>query len=201
MGSGGEVKNLGLVGGAVHGDWYVGGLVGRSNNASITNCYWDVQTSGQTASAGGEGKTTEEMMRQATFVDWDFVQVWAIDEGQSYPYLRPSDSGPTPTPTPTGGIPPTATSTPSASPTQTRTPSPTPTGTVSATPTPWSRCDLDGDGKIDEVDLLEFLQHWHTRSMDGLSGSSETDLNEDGVVNGLDLLPFSEQWNRRSGGQ
>jgi len=60
---------------------------------------------------------------------------------------------------------------------------------------------LDGDGEIDEVDLLEFLQHWRTRSMDGLSGSSETDLNEDGVVNGLDLLPFSEQWNRRSGGQ
>jgi len=72
--------------GSVSGTQDVGGLIGR-NYATITNSYWDIDTSGQTSSAGGEGKTTAEMKTKSTFVDWDFVTVWNICEGATYPSL------------------------------------------------------------------------------------------------------------------
>jgi hypothetical protein len=89
-----------------------GGLIGyhseisaSSTPATITGCYWDVETTGQTTSAGGTGvvgKITTEMKRQATFqpgggtgaTDWDFTSVWGIVEGLSYPYLGPSAAPP-----------------------------------------------------------------------------------------------------------
>jgi hypothetical protein len=37
--------------------------------------------------AGGNGKTTAEMMRRSTFEGWDFTNIWRINEGESYPYL------------------------------------------------------------------------------------------------------------------
>ena len=75
--------------GSVAGENGVGGLIGYSDNSEkITNSFWDVETSGQSSSAGGEGKTTEEMKTQNTFVDWDFVRVWTILESKTYPYFR-----------------------------------------------------------------------------------------------------------------
>jgi len=77
--------------GNVSGDGLLGGLVGLNDyNSSVTDSYWDIETSGQTTSSGGEGKTTAEMMQQATFVDWDFTDIWRIDEGKDYPRLTPS---------------------------------------------------------------------------------------------------------------
>ena len=35
-----------------------------------------------------DGKTTAQMKSQATFTTYDFQEVWDIDEGESYPYLR-----------------------------------------------------------------------------------------------------------------
>jgi len=87
--------------GAVTG-WNVGGLVGSNRWLSgqddpVTQCFWDTQTSGQAASAGGTGKTTAEMQMQSTFTDagWDFVgetangmdDIWWILEGKDYPRL------------------------------------------------------------------------------------------------------------------
>jgi hypothetical protein len=54
-----------------------------------TECYWDTDTSELLTSAKGTGKTTAEMVLQATFVDWDFVNDWAFVAGV-YPYLRTS---------------------------------------------------------------------------------------------------------------
>ena len=54
----------------------------------ITNCYWDKDTGASSSSYGGTGKTTAQMTQQATFVDWDFDEIWAIDEEQSYPYFN-----------------------------------------------------------------------------------------------------------------
>jgi hypothetical protein len=56
---------------------YIGGLCGRSSG-TITDCFWDIQTSGQTTSAGGIGKTTAQMKMQSTFTNagWDFVNMW-----------------------------------------------------------------------------------------------------------------------------
>jgi hypothetical protein len=67
--------------------WLIGGLVGYSWG-TVSGGYWDTETSGQSSSAGGEGKTTAEMKQQATFVDWDFMYIWNIQETITYPYLR-----------------------------------------------------------------------------------------------------------------
>ena len=67
---------------------YVGGLIGYKHHGTIIHSYWDIETSGQTTSGGGEGKTTAEMKQQATFIGWDFTDIWDIIEGVTYPYLR-----------------------------------------------------------------------------------------------------------------
>lgn len=72
--------------GAVTGDNDVGGLVGW-DDGEIINSYWDIETSGQSSSAGGEGKTTAKMKQQKTYTGWDFKKIWAIMEGKSYPYF------------------------------------------------------------------------------------------------------------------
>ncbi len=74
--------------GRVRGNECVGGLVGKIEGGQITNSYWDIITSGQSSSAGGESKTTAEMKQQATFENWDFVNIWALVDFVSYPYLQ-----------------------------------------------------------------------------------------------------------------
>jgi len=73
-----------------------GGLVGGYGGA-VNSSFWDMQTSGQTSSSGGTGKTTAEMQMASTFrnAGWDFVDeaangtedIWWILEGQDYPRL------------------------------------------------------------------------------------------------------------------
>ncbi|MHC4159973.1 MAG: hypothetical protein ACYSSO_12935 [Planctomycetota bacterium] len=66
-----------------------GGLVGYNWQNGVTyDSYWDIETSGKNTSKGGAGKTTAQMMQQATFVNWDFTEVWDIAENESYPFLR-----------------------------------------------------------------------------------------------------------------
>ena len=80
--------------GIVTGNEYVGGLVG-SNSGDISNCFWDIETSGLTTSAGGTGLPTAEMQTISTFTDagWDFVgddgpsDVWGMPFGGGYPIL------------------------------------------------------------------------------------------------------------------
>ena len=45
----------------------VGGLVARDGALDITACFWDVEVSGQTSSAGGVGRTTSEMQSIQTY--------------------------------------------------------------------------------------------------------------------------------------
>jgi hypothetical protein len=76
----------------------VGGLVGYSADGTNLSgswdaCFWDTQTSGQSASAAGIGKTTAEMKTENTFTGytppWDFDTIWAINtENDGYPYLQ-----------------------------------------------------------------------------------------------------------------
>jgi hypothetical protein len=54
----------------------VGGLVGQElYDADVVACSWDIETSGQTLSAGGTGLTTAEMMDVNTYLltGWDFA--------------------------------------------------------------------------------------------------------------------------------
>ena len=80
-----------------------GGLVGglyQSNN-TITDSFYDSDTSGQSDTGKGKGKTTSLMKRLATFTDnssadltgsWDFYSTWEIDSSgtinDGYPYLK-----------------------------------------------------------------------------------------------------------------
>ena len=64
-----------------------GGLVGsHADSSKVTDSFWDVDTSGQTISAGGTGLTTPQMKQQSSFANWDFVNVWGIDS--DYPHLQ-----------------------------------------------------------------------------------------------------------------
>ena len=74
--------------GVVNGTNNVGGLVGYNAGGTVSNSFWDTQTSGQASSAGGTGKTTVQMKQQATFTGWDFVDTWGIFENKTYPLLK-----------------------------------------------------------------------------------------------------------------
>jgi hypothetical protein len=76
--------------GPVSGNNYFGGLVGRGGATRISNSYWDIQTSGQTVSVGGNGKTTTQMKTANTFIGWGGCGnygIWTIDDGNDYPRL------------------------------------------------------------------------------------------------------------------
>ncbi|MHC4116333.1 MAG: GLUG motif-containing protein [Planctomycetota bacterium] len=73
--------------GSVSGNERVGGLAGEGD-ARVAYCFWDVETSGLTVSAGGVGKTTAEMQSAETFLRWGACGPgWTIDEGRDYPHL------------------------------------------------------------------------------------------------------------------
>ena len=62
--------------GEVYGEESVGGLAGGHGwGAGITHCFWDVNSSRWTTSAGGTPKTTIEMKTRSTFTSagWDFI--------------------------------------------------------------------------------------------------------------------------------
>ena len=66
----------------------IGGLIGAYTGSNVQASYWNTETSGQTISADGEGKTTTEMTQQATYIGWDFSTIWGMPcDGSSYPYL------------------------------------------------------------------------------------------------------------------
>ncbi|MCF7944249.1 MAG: InlB B-repeat-containing protein [Spirochaetia bacterium] len=74
--------------GAVTGTVGVGGLIGALPSGTVEEVFYDTNTSGRSDTNQGTPKTTTEMMQQATFENWDFTDIWAIDEGESYPYLQ-----------------------------------------------------------------------------------------------------------------
>ena len=80
--------------GAVSGSSPVGGLVGRNSwrtfTGTATASYWDTETSGQSTSAGGEGKTTSELQSPTSntgiYSTWD-GDVWDFGTSSEYPNL------------------------------------------------------------------------------------------------------------------
>jgi len=69
-------------------------LIGDSTYGTVSNCFWNKETSGRISGGGGSGRTTAQMKRRSTFIGWDFINVWNIGRNQTYPYLRlylPSD--------------------------------------------------------------------------------------------------------------
>lgn len=86
----------------------VGGFVGSGGtggaNGWTQNCFWDIETSGQSLSSptsGCTGKTTAEMQRATTFLDagWDFTllgNIWSMnqDVNNNYSFLRMGGGNP-----------------------------------------------------------------------------------------------------------
>lgn len=76
----------------------IGGLVGSAHSqARVEDSYWDTETSGQSNSAGGDGKSTREMILRRTFDPgnnndgWNFREIdgiWSINDEETYPFLR-----------------------------------------------------------------------------------------------------------------
>jgi hypothetical protein len=83
--------------GGVSGFADVGGLVGYNELGSITDSFWDTETSGQATSDGGVGLPTALMQSAFIFAaaGWDFVgesangtdDFWDICDGTNYPKL------------------------------------------------------------------------------------------------------------------
>jgi hypothetical protein len=86
--------------GSVAGTSSVGGLVGHNLEGTVSDSFWDIETSRQSASAGGTGKTTAELKNVATFsgAGWNITAVanagtrnhsyiWNIVNGVTYPFL------------------------------------------------------------------------------------------------------------------
>jgi len=84
----------------VSGNNGVGGLVGANEEeGTVSDSFWDTETSGQTTSDGGTGKTTAEMQDIAIFsgAGWNIIAVapgttnpaytWNIVNGVTYPFL------------------------------------------------------------------------------------------------------------------
>ncbi len=68
----------------------VGGLVGYKYAGTISNCFWDTETSGWLISDGGTGKSTAEMQDVNTFLNagWDFDNTWHMPyQATGYPML------------------------------------------------------------------------------------------------------------------
>ncbi|MDD4204561.1 MAG: GLUG motif-containing protein [Candidatus Delongbacteria bacterium] len=71
-----------------------GGLIGYLSMSTTTSSYWDIEASGIEISAGGEGRTTDQMTNSYssdTCVDWDFENIWADDVtgiNNGYPILQ-----------------------------------------------------------------------------------------------------------------
>ncbi len=87
----GNLKNsysIGNVSGG--GGGWIGGLIGCHEYGEVKDSFWDMQSSCVEESAGGTGKPTCDMVLKETFNEagWNFDEVWAIKEEETYPYLK-----------------------------------------------------------------------------------------------------------------
>ena len=84
--------------GNVSGNPPTGGLIGYNNRGIVQYGYWNTETSSQSSSAGGIGLTTDQMIQQSSYTNWDFVDTWIIESGMTYPYLIDNVQSPPPSP-------------------------------------------------------------------------------------------------------
>ena len=71
--------------GAVTGNNDVGGFIGYSTSV-VSNCFWDITTSGTETSDGGTGYATATMLLFATFSAWNISNATAT-RNDGYPFL------------------------------------------------------------------------------------------------------------------
>ncbi len=80
---------------SVTGTTSLGALIG-DNQGTAASSYWNNETSvaqqgaGAGDGSGMEGLNSSDMRKETSFVGWDFIATWAIDEGNSTPLLQHS---------------------------------------------------------------------------------------------------------------
>ncbi|HWP80809.1 MAG TPA: leucine-rich repeat protein [Candidatus Acidoferrum sp.] len=89
--------------GKVTGEGETGGIVGHSNTNDIRYSYFNIGNAGSSDNGSkGIGVNTINLIYQSSFEDWDFdiyfSEIWRIDPGASYPYLRLNEQIPHPAP-------------------------------------------------------------------------------------------------------
>jgi hypothetical protein len=73
--------------GKVNGNYASGGLAGAFSSGEFINSYWDNQTSEQSTSGGGIGKTTAQMKNILTFNSTWNISMTSTATNGGYPYL------------------------------------------------------------------------------------------------------------------
>jgi hypothetical protein len=89
----GVVTNCYSAGSVLAGDKssHLGGFVGEQwKDSGSTNCYFLAPRNGNVDLSNGIGVslTDEQMKHRASFANWDFEQIWIVNEGKDYPHLR-----------------------------------------------------------------------------------------------------------------
>ena len=76
--------------GKVEGTTLVGGLVGRAagNSVTATEAYWVPELTTQTTSSIGTERILNAMLYQSSYTNWDFENIWGINEDESFAYLK-----------------------------------------------------------------------------------------------------------------
>jgi hypothetical protein len=79
--------------GQVSGVSDVGGFAGVNNTSAVISfCFWDTERSGQSASDGGSGRTTAQMIRDSVYMapgaGWNFVTDAVWGWANNYPYIK-----------------------------------------------------------------------------------------------------------------
>ena len=67
----------------------IGGLIGYRDGGTITSSYWSTETTGVLISAGAEKSLRfQQMIQASSYENWDFTDIWTIEEGNTLPYLK-----------------------------------------------------------------------------------------------------------------
>lgn len=64
------------------------GLAYVYSSTTVENSYYDIQVTGYKSSMYNVGKLTVALTNKNFFKAWDFENVWEIEEGKTYPYLK-----------------------------------------------------------------------------------------------------------------
>jgi len=71
---------------------YIGGIFGNYSSGQMTSVYYNSAGASKAAGSGSPtgilGLSSANLKKKLNFINWDFNEIWNIDEDISYPYLR-----------------------------------------------------------------------------------------------------------------
>ncbi len=82
------VSNCYFAGGITCAGVDKGGFSTYDDSGTYNDLFWDEEVSGVAGSAVGIGKTTAQMMQEATFTGWDFSTIWTTNGDTTYPEFQ-----------------------------------------------------------------------------------------------------------------